>query len=105
MKGVALLGTNNGFLAAWLEVLLGRSIFFEVERRDAATLLRNIQHFIEPESVIASDMWKGYDRIENLPQGYQHIRVNHSENFVNPDNPTAHTQSIESLWQKFKQRH
>ena len=64
----------------------------EVARRDAATLLQNIQQFIEPESIIFSDLWKGYDRITNMPEGYQHIRVNHSENFVNLNNPTAHTQ-------------
>lgn len=65
----------------------------EVARRDAATILQNIQQFIEPESIIFSDLWKGYDRITNMPEGYQHIRVNHSENFVNLNNPTAHTQS------------
>ena len=83
----------------------------EVAKRDAPTLGQKIVEFIEPGSTIASDMWAAYNRIDqlhidyNLPVAYRHIQVNHSTNFVNSLNPDAHTQSIESLWQKFKSRH
>ncbi|KAI1700716.1 hypothetical protein DdX_16525 [Ditylenchus destructor] len=40
----------------------------------------------------------------DLPEGYQHYTVNHSENFVDPESG-KHTQRIESEWQKFKMRH
>lgn len=34
--------------------------------------------------------------------GFQHESVNHCENFVDPDDPTVHTQRIESRWSAFK---
>ena len=77
----------------------------KVERRDANTLLPLIQQYIRPGMTIASDMWRAYFNIDQLPDGYNHIMVNHSENFVNPLNPDARTQAIESLWQKFKMGH
>ena len=51
-----------------------------------------------------SDCWAAYGGIEDLPEGYQHYTVNHSENFVDPETG-ANTQLIESEWQKFKARH
>lgn len=74
--------------------------FFEyVVRRNEETLLDVIRRKILPGTIIMSDMWGGYQNIENrLPEyGYRHFTVNHSENFVNPITG-AHTQSIESFW-------
>lgn len=45
-------------------------------------------------------MWRGYLNLENL--GYEHHTINHSENFVNPNNLNTHTQNIESKWSKIK---
>lgn len=42
-----------------------------------------------------SDLWKSYDCLQN--EGYQHLIVNHSLNFVDP-NTGAHTPGIENTW-------
>ncbi|KCZ75316.1 hypothetical protein H311_03710 [Anncaliia algerae PRA109] len=50
-------------------------------------------------SIITSDgaaIYKGLDK-----QGYTHLTVNHSTNFVNPING-ATTNHVESAWQKLK---
>lgn len=78
-----------------------------VEKRDAATLLPLIQRHIRPGTAIISDCWKAYGKIDELPELYNHYMVNHSD----PDHPFvdqdtgAHTNTIESTWQKFKSRH
>ena len=70
----------------------GRNCFMvEVEHRNAETLLPLIQQYIRPGSTIASDFWRAYFRIDQLPQGFHHVQVNHSENFVDPQNPDIHT--------------
>ena len=42
-----------------------------------------------------SDKWKAYDTLDNDGK-YLHESVNHSVNFVYPDNPSVHTQNIEN---------
>ncbi|VDK67022.1 unnamed protein product [Cylicostephanus goldi] len=79
----------------------GRSFLVLVRRRDARTLLRLITKYIRPGTTILSDCWQAYNRITALPQLYTHLTVNHQVNFVNPQTG-AHTQNIESHWQRFK---
>ena len=42
-----------------------------------------------------SDVWKDYDCLKD--EGYTHLTVNHSQNFVDLDTG-AHTQRIENTW-------
>lgn len=76
----------------------------EVEHRNADTLLPILQKYVRPGSIIMSDLWRAYFRIDKLPEGYEHYTVNHSENFVDPESGAC-TNLIESNWQKFKSRH
>ncbi len=46
-------------------------------------------------------MWRGYTNLDNI--GYSHKTVNHSENFVNPNDGT-HTQNIERFWKGLKDK-
>uniref|UniRef100_A0A182SYA5 DDE_Tnp_IS1595 domain-containing protein n=1 Tax=Anopheles maculatus TaxID=74869 RepID=A0A182SYA5_9DIPT len=72
-------------------------IFLElVQKRDAATLHDIIMRHVAPGSTILTDGWRAYNGLEN--RGYSHAMVNHSENFVDPNDPFVHTQSIENLW-------
>ncbi|CAL4115802.1 unnamed protein product, partial [Meganyctiphanes norvegica] len=71
-----------------------------VERRDSATLLEVIKARIAPGTTIISDCWKAYDCLGD--EGYLHLKVNHSLNFVDPDTGT-HTNTIERLWRSAKE--
>ncbi|KYN03583.1 hypothetical protein ALC62_05568 [Cyphomyrmex costatus] len=54
-----------------------------VQDRTQETLLKCIKDWILPESTIISDCWKSYRCLEN--ENFQHLTVNHSYNFVDPD--------------------
>ncbi|KFD53562.1 hypothetical protein M514_05478 [Trichuris suis] len=47
-----------------------------------------------------SDCWRGYHRLSR--EDYTHLRVNHSINFLHPDDTEVDTQSVESLWAQVK---
>ena len=66
-----------------------------VENRDANTLLELLGRFIRPGSIVYSDMWRGYSRIEEV-LGMQHHTVNHSVEFVSESG--IHTNTIEATW-------
>jgi hypothetical protein len=65
-------------------------------------LLAAIQENIHPESIIYSDMWRGYVNINSRLQ-MQHQTVNHSKEFVDSEAGT-HTNTIEGVWNGFKIR-
>ena len=63
------------------------------QRRDADTLIPIIQKFILPKTIIISDAWRAYNKLKDY--GYEHKIINHSVNFVDPADPSIHTQTIE----------
>ena len=69
-----------------------------VDKKDKATLLPIIQEKIEPGTVIVSDCWAAYKKLEQ--HGYTHRTVNHSKEFVNEDG--QHTNKIEGHWRQAK---
>ena len=71
-----------------------------VEKRDSATLLGIIKEKIAPGTTIISDCWKAYKCLED--EGFQHLTVNHSVNFVDPTDPATHTNTVERLWREVK---
>lgn len=79
-----------------------RKLFLRIiPSRDAETLQSFICKHVRRESIITTDHWKGYLGIERY--GYTHLRVNHSENFVDPEN-SACTNTIEGTWNGVKSR-
>ncbi|RUS71031.1 hypothetical protein EGW08_021202 [Elysia chlorotica] len=70
------------------------------ENRTKETLLPLITKYILPGTIIYSDAFRSYHDIKNL--GYTHCVVNHSKNFVDPEDNNFHTQNIERLWKDVK---
>lgn len=77
----------------------GDCFLVPVDRRDRETLLAVIKDNIRPGTTVISDCWKAYDTLSD--EGYTHLTVNHSINFVDPDTG-AHTNTIESTWRHVK---
>jgi len=77
----------------------GKTFLVPVSSRDSATLLSVIQNWIRPGTIIMSDCWRAYDCLSS--EGFVHQRVNHSQNFVDP-NTGAHTQNIERFWREVR---
>lgn len=71
------------------------------ERRNEETLIPLIKKYILPGSIIYSDSWRAYNNIEQ--HSFKHYTINHSENFVNPQDLEIHTQNIERLWRDVKE--
>ena len=55
-----------------------------VPQRNATTLLPIIQQHALPGTIIHSDEWSAYRRVQSLPNVVQHGIVNHSVTFVDP---------------------
>ena len=69
--------------------------------RSAKTLIPLIKKYIRSGSTIISDGWAAYGSLSN--EGYSHRVINHSENFVHPEDRSVHTQTVERLWRNVKE--
>ena len=72
-------------------------IFLEaVVKRNSRTLGPLLVRRITSGTRVVTDGWGGYVNLSTL--GFDHVVVNHSENFVNPTDPEVNTQGIENVW-------
>lgn len=93
--------TNPIWVFGAVERGTGRLYVRVVDRRNADTLLPIIENFIFKDTdLVISDCWRAYQRLPSL--GYHHASVNHSQNFVDPQNRHIHTQTIENRWGQMK---
>ena len=77
-----------------------KNCFFQCEPdRTANTLIAIIKEHVLPGTTIYSDCWKAYSPLNK--EGFSHLTVNHSINFVDPETGT-HTNTIESTWRALK---
>lgn len=83
----------------------GRCCLIEVPNRRGDTLLPIIQQWILPGSRIISDGWAAYANINQIGGGiYVHDVIVHERNFVDPNDPSVHTQMIENTWMRAKKK-
>lgn len=76
----------------------GRMFSCVVKDRKEATLLPLIKKHVKPGSIIISDMWKAYEKIEDLHGCFfTHQTVNHSKEFKNKETGAC-TNTIEGAW-------
>lgn len=93
---------NNQWYVGGIERGTKNVFIVPVENRNAETMANIIQQYVLPGSTIITDKWRAYSTaLEQLPN-YSHQSVNHSLNFVDPNNPLVHTQNIEGLWSRSK---
>jgi transposase-like protein len=64
--------------------------------RKATTLIPIIQEHVLPGTTIITDELKSYSHLSEI--GYNHKSVNHSKYFVDPDDNTIHSNTIEGFW-------
>ena len=74
-----------------------------VPNRSAQTLLPIIERHVRQGSIVHSDEWAAYRRVQQLQSVNNHQTVNHSLHFVDPATG-VHTQNIESYWARVKRR-
>uniref|UniRef100_A0A0K0ETC7 DDE_Tnp_IS1595 domain-containing protein n=1 Tax=Strongyloides stercoralis TaxID=6248 RepID=A0A0K0ETC7_STRER len=79
------------------------SFLVTVPDRKIETLTQVIKERIAEGSTIFSDSWRSYKTSELEAQGFQHFKVNHKYNFVDPESG-AHTQTIGRMWGSAKWR-
>ena len=72
-----------------------------VQRRDAATLLPIITAHTAPGTIVHSDEWAAYRRVQTLSNVAAHGVVNDSLHFIEPVTG-VHTQHVESYWSRVK---
>lgn len=64
------------------------------------TLTREIKANVALEAHIMTDFHFGYKKLTE--DGYKHDSVNHSLHYVDKDDKSIHTQSIEGFWSQLK---
>jgi len=70
-----------------------------VKKRNKDTLVPIIRKHVKRQSLVVSDEWRAYASLS--PEGYKHVRVNHSQNHADPQKG-LHTQNIKRAWQTYK---
>ena len=74
-------------------------VMIPVPDRSAATLLPLIQSHVLPGTRIITDGWRAYNQLQN------HVAVNHKLHFVDPNDPSVHTNTVEGCWGNCKSKY
>lgn len=77
------------------------TFFSMVPDRSERTLVDMLLQNVHQGTTIISDCWRAYNNISR--HGYAHLTINHSENFLSPEDAKIHTQTIERAWRGLKE--
>ena len=81
-----------------------REAFLTVaEHRNINELNRIIFQNVRGGSMIITDCWRGYNGVGMMGLNYTHLTVNHGQNFVDPNNPNTHTNTVERFWRSVRE--
>lgn len=70
-----------------------------VPNRSGQTLIPIINRRVVAGSIIMTDQAAVYNMLRRPQHGlWDHFTVNHSQNFVNPNDPTVYTNTLETTW-------
>lgn len=79
----------------------GKIFLVPVQDRSALTLRQIISDHVYPNTIVHTDMWRGYQNLEDF--GLTHLTVNHSKTFKDPVS-MACTNTVEGLNSGLKRR-
>lgn len=94
---------NNQWFIGGIERGARNCFIVSVENRNAVTVSRILTRFIRPGLMVVTDCWRAYSRaISDTDSHIIHRTVNHSLNFVDPEDSNIHTPNIEGLRSRSK---
>jgi transposase-like protein len=79
-----------------------KAFIVPVQNRNTETIRHVINENVHPGTIVITDQWRAYSSALSANNDFEHRSVNHSLNFVDPEDPTVHTQTIEGLWSHMK---
>lgn len=94
--------TNGQWYVGGVERGSRKAFLIPVQNRNAQTIGQVIAENVLPGTTIITDQWRAYAACLNNNDRYGHRQVNHSLNFVDPEDPAVHTQTIDGLWGNMK---
>lgn len=71
-----------------------------IRNRNMRICCEFIMENVEAETRIITDKWRSYNGLDSL--GFVHDSIDHSVEFVNSEDNSIHTQTIERLWSSLK---
>jgi transposase len=92
--------SKNKIILVGLKQRNGLFIAKVVSNVKAFTLNNLINTYVEPKSILYTDCFRGYDKVDQSK--YTHKIVNHSIEYVNKEDPTIHTNTIENMWKQLR---
>lgn len=94
---------NQQWFIAGIERGSRKCFIIPVPNRNAQTIVNVLKSFVHDNTIIMTDGWRAYKKaLKDMNDTFEHHSVNHSLNFVDPQDRTVHTQNVEGLFSRTK---